>query len=61
MTFKEELDIYDVLMTNYSVGDCVPLSAVGNFLRSHHITPADFGFGKLLPMFEALSHICNPA
>lgn len=59
MTLKEELDIYDVLMTNYSVGDCVPLSAVGNFLRSHHITPADFGFSKLLPMFEALSHICT--
>ena len=59
MTAKDKLHIYDLLLTNYSVGDRVTLSAVGNFLRSHDITPISMGYEKLLNFFEDLSEICT--
>ena len=59
MTASDKLHIYDLLMTSYSVGDRVPLSALGNFLRSHDITPIGMGYEKLLGFFEDLSEICT--
>ena len=59
MTATDKLHIYDLLMTNYSVGDRVALSAVGNFLRAHDITPLGMGYEKLLHFFEDLSELCT--
>lgn len=57
MTMSEILYIYDTLLTNYSVGDCIPLSTVGIFLRSHNITPSAYGFAKLRELAESLPEI----
>ena len=54
----EKLRIYDLLMTNYQVGDCVPMSAVGNFLRAHGVTAEIYGYPKLLGLFQELSELC---
>ena len=59
MTVADKLHIYDLLMTNYSVGDRIALSAVGHFLRAHDITPIGMGYEKLLPFFEDLSELCT--
>lgn len=59
MTIEEELQIYEVLRANYGIGECAPLSAVGNFLRAHEITPATYGFDKLLPLFEQMKDVCT--
>lgn len=59
MKNKEKLFLYDLLMTNYSVGEQVAMSAVGNFLRTHEIEPKDYGFEKLLGLFQSLSELCT--
>lgn len=58
VTANDKLQIYELLLTNYAVDDCVPLSAAGSFLRSHDITPATYGYEKLLPLFEDLHEVC---
>jgi hypothetical protein len=59
MDLQDKLQIYDLLLTNYAVGERVPLSALGNFLRMHDITPDRYGFDKLMPLFEAMPEICT--
>jgi hypothetical protein len=57
MTLSQKLNIYDTLLTNYSVGDCIPLSAIGTFLRSHNITPSAYGYEKLRELADSLPEV----
>lgn len=57
MKAQDKLDIYELLMTNYEEGDCIPMSALGSFLRAHEVTPERYGFSRLLDLFQAIPEV----
>lgn len=59
MNIQDKLNIYEILLTNYSVGDTIPLASAGQLLSMHGISPKYHGFDKLLEMFNNLSEICS--
>ena len=57
MTLTEKMEIYETLLTNYSVGDCVPLSMLGSFLQSHNIQPARYGCEKMKELLATIPDV----
>lgn len=52
MNFKEKLEIYDLLLENYSIGTRIHLANIGNWLTSHNLTPQHFGYEKILTLIQ---------
>ena len=57
MTLTEKMEIYETLLTNYAVGDCVPLSMLGSFLQSHDIQPARYGCEKMKELLVSIPDV----
>lgn len=59
MNLQDNQRIYSILRRGFFPGEKSLLSDVGIYLRSNDITPKQFNYTKLKPMFDDLSEICE--